>query len=238
MTTKNKQAHKELSSLLILTKYVFVGTISIMLTAFILALETDFGKLDLSTTPSEDPFGRPSARMSIFLEENEGIFESTPYKYDEPVLNGMMISQVLRASSTLGLDVDLQEISQRELEYFNRSIKQLERELRVLNQLILKSDVEDVLTVGRMREELDARKQFEKEQKELIQNRFAAFQDILDASEKSFDTNLKRIETIEQKVTQLQYWIWGVLVTFFGGLIAVILTLLKKLTKIIAIGNQ
>jgi len=108
----------------------------------------------------------------------------------------------------------------------DKEVQQLRKEVDVLNQTILNGNVKDVLTAGRMRQEFDDRKKFEKEMDQMIKDKMESLEKVIALSEKITDSNASSI-------SNLQFWVWGTLLTVIATMGGATLYLSKRLSQIL-----
>ena len=98
--------------------------------------------------------------------------------------------------------------------------KDLRKEMDGLQQLITPKTIDDILSVGKMKEEIMAREKFETK---------------VEAHVKEIG---RKIEELGKRLEALYYWIWGTLLTIIGGLIAAIIFLGKRLSTVMVDVNS
>ena len=98
-------------------------------------------------------------------------------------------------------------------------INDLSNQLASLQQIIAPSNASEILTVARMKNEIMARQDFE-----------SRFEKSIDGKLKDADERLKRTD---DKLDNIQVWIWGSLLTFVAGLIGATLFLLQRFSQVV-----
>jgi chromosome segregation ATPase len=98
------------------------------------------------------------------------------------------------------------EISQR-LSKVNVDVTELQAQLDVLRKIINPENAQDILSVARMAEEIQTRENFTK----TVNSTLLSYE--------------RKSEETDDRITQLQYWIWGVLVTIILAMVGAIAVL-------------
>lgn len=145
------------------------------------------------------------------------------YRRNEPIVEGL--KKEVGELKTDFKRLSAEQVSERinlvseDVRNVQLQLDDLNRQLAAMQQIISPSNASEILTVAKMKDEILNRKEFE-----------ARFNKEFDEKWKAVDGKLDRTD---DKVGNIQAWIWGSLATLIVALCAASLFLLRRFTHVI-----